>query len=160
MDEKTIDIIAKKYLINYKGVYSIDEIPETSAKHNPNAYIIFISNNCSKIGHWVALIEYSTKILLFDPAGSYGVHNKKFQTYFKKKNLLLVTNNQPIQPKSSFLCGIYVLTFLYHILVIKKTFTDFITDFRNEKNPDSFICNKFKFYYDIKCKNVIRENVK
>ena len=159
MEDKTIEIIARKYLIDFKGVYTIDEIPCVKVKNRPNAYIIYIPNNYSKIGHWVALIEYKNKIFLFDPAGSYAVRNKKIQAYFKRKNLLLITNNSPVQPKSSFLCGIYSLTFLYHVLVIKKSFTSFINSFRNVKNPDLYICNKFKFYYKIKCKNIVLEKI-
>ena len=157
MDENTINIIGKKFLTCYKGVYSINEIPQST--NYPSAYVVHIANANSKIGHWVALIEYRAKIILFDPAGSYAVRNKKFQLYIERKEKLLVTNFSPVQPKSSFLCGVYCLTFLHHMLVRRKTFHSYISSFRNEKNSDSYICDKFMRYYKIKCANVIRKNL-
>ena len=141
MEEKEIHALASEYIPNYRGVFAIDKIP-LPKPNKKNAYIINIlhSESQEKIGHWIALIINKKDIYIMDPAGKYAVRNKHMINYIKKIGVPVTTNFIQLQPKNSWYCGIYVLNFLYHKLVLKKSFISFINQVRDKINPDKHVC--------------------
>ena len=158
MEEKEINALASAFIPYYKGVYTIDKIPHPPNKQK-TAYIINTLNSKSKenVGHWFALIANKKKIYIFDPAGKFSIYNKHLKKYLKKIGYGVTTNFIPIQPKDSWYCGVYVLVFLYHMLVLKKTFRSYINRYRNTNYPDKKICRNFTKYFKLKCKNVVTQ---
>ena len=110
-----------------------------------------------KIGHWIALIINTEEIIILDPAGKYAVQEKHLKNYILKNGQPLTTNFISIQPKNSWYCGVYVLLFLHHKLVLKKSFQSNINMYKNKINPDKKVCENFKKYFKLKCKNVVKK---
>ena len=158
MEEKEINALASAYIPYYKGVYAIDTIP-LPTPNRKNAYVVNILNSKSekKIGHWIALIVNPNSIFLLDPAGKYSIRNKHLKKYIEKIGHPVTTNFHTIQTRDSWNCGVYVLCFLYHNLVLNKSFASFLNMYRNKENPDKDVCRNFTKYFKIKCKNVVRK---
>jgi len=114
MDGLTIDRIFKHCAVTkpfYKGIYSIDTIPNKSY-NEPNFYVLNTDISTGRGLHWLLIFNINSKYTeIFDSLGqspyAYGSHFKQYLTNNKKRTFIYT--NKRLQNLKSNVCGCHVL---------------------------------------------------
>ena len=134
--------------VEYKGVYTSDQLP---VYLNNSCPIAFISNtleskaDISTVGHWVAFyIEFAPikKVLFFD---SYGLLPDVYSSYYSDfihksySSFSIQDFGVQLQPNSSHKCGMYVLHFIHFLS--HHGVDKYISFFHSQFNPKNLTLN-------------------
>ena len=120
MDGLTIDRALKYCSVTkpyYKGICSIDTIPNKTTFFNKPGFVIINTDISSGSGeHWIILfVANSNYIEIFDSLGqsprAYGEHFSKFLNKFPAKTFIYT--NKQLQNLKSNVCGSHVLFFAF-----------------------------------------------
>ena len=74
---------------------------------NDNFIIVFLDNPTSGVGHWNCILQIEDTVYeLFDPFGIHSGYEKTpIYEAFKRARFKLIENQEPIQDKTSNVCG-------------------------------------------------------
>ena len=155
MESKTVRALGQKYIPNFIGVYNIDNIKIPNKL--PAGYIVNVLSKKTPshvIGHWVGIVITNNEVYLLDSEGKYALKKYCLKKFLNRIGKPIRTNFFRIQHKNSTSCGIYALVFLYHMLVLRKSFKSFLTLIMKKPSNENLICKMFKSYFKYKCDDV------
>ena len=100
----------------YQGSFALDELNEINVADQPTFAIINLDPREATGSHWIAIGIYFNDIYICDSLGGL-IPSKSFPTQLVNfLSCLSVTRNihitKQLQPHSSFLCGLYCITFV------------------------------------------------
>ena len=138
-----------KYLKNYEGTFSSDNIKKYNSRKKNCTFIINLSKTSEKGTHLIAVqIKKSrgVKVFYFD---SFGLpcYNKDILNFIHNISNKYSYNNLQIQHPNSDYCGVYCLGFVMHQDDTNKNYKDFLKMFNsdnlfsNDKKIVSYITN-------------------
>ena len=131
MDENQINKSLEK-VKRYQGSFALDELKEIKVFKQPTFAIINLDPREATGVHWIAIAIYFKDIYICDSLGGLIPNqNFPFQLVEFLHNLSVTRNlhiTKQLQPDSSYLCGLYCITFINQMSK-SNSFYDFIALF-------------------------------
>ena|SRR5271154_2556173 len=111
------------------NVYSADELDFIKpSKIFPTLYVINTEQSNVKYGHWICMYRASrTECEIFDSFGTSIAYENNKDSLCKLFTSATKTNNIVLQSGNSTVCGYYVLHYIFHRVLKKRSF-EFILD--------------------------------
>lgn len=131
--------------LKYGGIYDNKSFNKIPGERN-NYYIINTVARKDTMGHWVSFAYFNDILYFIDSFGRecdfYGGRISAFFNEYNGKKKLVVTNQ--IQSKYSYVCGAYIIYFLYYMCLNErpvKIFKRFskINFIKNDKKVANFL---------------------
>jgi hypothetical protein len=133
-----IESVLSERCINFKGVFSCDNIPQHFAKLDQFSIICNFAKENETGSHFVSIIAFKEYVLYID---SFGIpcFNPSLQLFLSKTLRPIMFNTIQIQDFTSNFCGFYCILFVLHFNAQVRT----KMTFSNNLPENDAICLKY-----------------
>lgn len=112
MNTSEVQSLAIKKVLNFDGVFPVNNLPITAKKE----YRLIINTDTDNLPgvHWIAIIvRKDNTAYVFDPLGH--PPSLFIQNWLRMRNVQWSCNLRQVQPNDSTLCGLYCIFYLHFI---------------------------------------------
>lgn len=146
--EELYSVVRSVYILNkfVRGIYAADELPEIVNSY-PAGYIVNTDVSTYSGQHWIAIwMENAEHSEVFDSFGNYSSYfNNSIYMFLNDNNNQILYNNYILQNKYSYVCGYYVLYYLF-MKCEKNTMETVLSIFGENKTQNDAIVTNFLEY--------------